>query len=297
MDKKRYVIALRQIEGIGDRTIEKILSVCSAESEIRDILFEDYRKIMKRNHFYSRKEANIVFDKADSIIDRCNEQGIHISIRESSDYPAILKQIENPPIILYYKGILDYSQLSAAVIGTRTPTKRSSINAERIGRILAIYNVPVVSGLAEGIDTAAHIGCLDGNGKAIAVLAHGLDMIYPDSNIKLSEKIISNNGALVSEYEPGIKPERFRFIQRDRIQAGLSEAVIVVQTTIDDGTMHTVKFAEQFERSILVVKTSNMENIEDVYSGNIKLIEENKEVLASPEDLRDYLKASCNRNI
>ncbi|MDD3744543.1 MAG: DNA-processing protein DprA, partial [Lentimicrobiaceae bacterium] len=206
----------------------------------------------------------------------------------SNEYPEMLKNIENPPLILYIKGKMPREMRRIAVVGTREPDNRSMDNARKIGKILAEKNICVISGLAFGIDAAAHNGCMDSGGVTGAVLAHGLDMIYPKENKQLSDKMLETNGFLMSEYEVGIKPERFRFIRRDRIQSGMSEAIIIVQTSVSGGAMKTAKFAYSQGRRLGVIVNDELHL--DKFSGN-KIILQNfrGNPLFSLSDLKKFI--------
>ena len=142
---------------------------------------------------------------------------------------------------------------SLAVVGTREPTKQGEEAAHRTARAAAEAGFAVVSGLARGCDTRAHEGCLGAGGVGVAVLAHGLDMVYPAENRDLAERLIKQGGCLVSEYPVGAKPAGPAFVERDRIQSGLSEAVLVIETGTRGGTMHTVKFARRQKRQIACI--------------------------------------------
>ena len=130
----------------------------------------------------------------------------------------------------------------------------------------------VVSGLAAGIDTAAHEGTLNAKGKTIAVLAHGLHTIYPGENKKLAERILENNGTLISEYSWGKNSTKGSFIARDRIQSGLSTGVLVIETKEKGGTMHTVQYCNKQGRVLMVLEPPGGSNLIENYSGNLKLI-------------------------
>ena len=141
-----------------------------------------------------------------------------------------------------------------AIVGTREPTEYGITAAKRLGALFAESGYTVVSGLANGIDTAAHQGALEVDGLTVAVLASGLDTVYPIKNKELAGAILKNNGALVSEYSWGTMVNRSYFVARDRIQSGLSLGVFVVETGIKGGTMHTVKSCKEQKRSLIVLK-------------------------------------------
>ena len=176
-----------------------------------------------------------------------------------------------------------------AIIGTRNPTKDSAKIAHQIAKFIA-KNVfcSVVSGLAKGIDTAAHQGCLDSNGHTIAVVGHGLDTIYPKENRELAMKIIKQRGAIVSEYPFGLKAERFRLIERDRIQALLSQMIILIESDEKGGSMHTIEAAKKMNKKIWCLDIPA--------SGNQKVIKDNKNVISfkSFEEFKDKFSRLTN---
>ncbi len=167
------------------------------------------------------------------------------------DYPALLKSIFSPPLVLYYRGDLVQAQSdwNLAVVGTRKPSEYGRGLTRAITEPIAKAGVTIVSGLAYGIDTAAHKAALKADGKTIAVLAQGLERIYPPQNHELAEQILQK-GAIVSEFEPGSKMERWNFPARNRIISGLSHAVLVAEGPITSGALLTAKFALEQNRDV-----------------------------------------------
>ena len=171
--------------------------------------------------------------------------------RDDEIYPKRLREIKNAPKLLYYKGdITVCNDLVIAVIGKRDASARYLEIARKIGGILAQKGVTVLNGLALGIDAAALEGVVESNGKAIAVMPGGLDDIYPKRNQELAERVLRNGGCLISEYPQGTKPQRYTFVQRDRIQAMLSNKLLVVEAEKDGGTMQTVDYAVKFSKPL-----------------------------------------------
>lgn len=181
------------------------------------------------------------------------EAGI-ISMKDK-EYPPRLKEIKNPPQNIYYRGKLIWNRPCLAVIGSRNCSSESKKIIDKIIKDLP-EQVVVVSGLARGIDTAAHQSAIRHNKGTIAVLPCGIEKIYPKDNEGLAKKILENNGLIVSEYPNKTKPTKFSFIQRNRITAGLSLAVLVAEAGIKSGTMHTVRFAEEQGKTIYAVPGS-----------------------------------------
>ena len=161
------------------------------------------------------------------------------------DYPHSLRNIADPPAILFYQGCKECLQSGkkAAMIGSRTPSYNGIKAAKRIARELSLNHVVIVSGLAYGIDTASHQGCLEGDAPTIAVMACGLNQTYPIKNEPLKKEILSKGGLLISEYAPGVKPNGFRFPYRNRIISGLSDAVILIEAKLRSGSMTTIDHA------------------------------------------------------
>ncbi len=179
-----------------------------------------------------------------------------LSIRDPG-YPNVLKQIFSPPKLLYHYGDLitelnNSEKPSVAIVGSRRSSLYGQKMARQLGKGLSMLGIAVISGLAEGIDAAAHQGALDGGGRTIAVLGCGLDIIYPRINSKLFNRI-KEDGGVITEYPPGTPPRRQNFPARNRIISGLSKAVIVVEGSKKSGTLITADFALDQGREVLAV--------------------------------------------
>ena len=178
----------------------------------------------------------------------------------SAEYPRLLRQIYDPPFALYVRtrelsDNLFNDRPCLAMVGTRKPSSEGGVQARELSRQLSLRGVTVVSGLARGIDSAAHIGALVAEGRTIAVLGHGCDSIYPRANTSLAAGILQNHGALISEYPPGTSPLPFRFPQRNRIISGLSLGVLLVEAPEKSGALITVDFALEQGRDVMVVSS------------------------------------------
>jgi len=189
-------------------------------------------------------------DKEIALIEKFN---IKIITMRDDDYPENLKSIYDPPIVLYVKGNLEkFDNLALAIVGSRRCTQYGLNTAERIGEFLSFHGITVVSGMARGIDTAAHKGTLKNNGTTVAVLGNGLATVYPTENKQLAEKI-TENGALVSEFPMETPPNKWNFPRRNRIISGLSKAVVVVEAAKKSGALITVDFALEQGREVFAV--------------------------------------------
>ena len=173
---------------------------------------------------------------------------------EDDIYPQCLKEISNPPLKLYYKGNLDLlkDERLIAVVGTRNPSSYGKLCCEYMVKKMSCANITIVSGFAKGIDSIAHKTSLLTDGKTIAVIASGLDIVYPASNLSLYREI-EEKGLILSEYEAGVKPFKFNFPQRNRIIAGLSKGTIVVESKDRGGSLITADLALEFNRDVYAV--------------------------------------------
>ena len=173
---------------------------------------------------------------------------------EDDIYPQCLKEISNPPLKLYCKGNLDLlkEERLIAVVGTRNPSSYGKLCCEYMVKKMSHANITIVSGFAKGIDSIAHKTSLLAGGKTIAVIASGLDIVYPASNLSLYREI-EEKGLILSEYEAGVKPFKSNFPQRNRIIAGLSRGTIVVESKDRGGSLITADLALEFNRDVYAV--------------------------------------------
>ncbi len=213
--------------------------------------------------------------RADRILTDCAEMDIKPLLYGWPDYPAALRALPDAPPVLYVRGnvaALQHSR-SIAVVGTRKPTSRGIEFARSAGRTLAEHHVCVVSGLALGCDALAHQGSLDGGGVTVAVLAHGLDMVSPARHRELANAIVNEGGTLVAEYPPHTRAYPGNFVQRNRLQIGLARGLLVIETSVDGGTMHTVSFAREQRKPIACLAPGEAQLDEAQLEGNRLLLE------------------------
>jgi len=189
----------------------------------------------------------------DAALARVNALGLKVLTWDSPDYPALLRNIAQPPPVIYVKGtIIPADEFAVAVVGTRHASAYGKEVARRLARGLAENGVTVVSGLALGIDGVAHRAALDGGGRTMAVLACGLDTVYPSSHRELADRIVTS-GALISDYPVGTRPEAANFPPRNRLISGLSLGTLVVEAGIKSGALITVRFALEQGRETFAV--------------------------------------------
>ena len=290
----RIVLELMQIKGISRKTIIKYIPIDvntkpGAESIRCELEKASYTS--KRVKVCSSQEIIDAVYKTDKIIEDCDKLGIRIITYLDDEYPILLKKSTDYPAVLYYKGDISYinSMNAVAIVGTRAPSEYGKKFAYALGKAMSEREFVDVSGLAIGCDTEGHIGCLDAGGKTIAVLAGGLESVYPAENKKLAERIVENGGALVSEYPPYSEMFRSAFVQRDRIQAGMSNAVFVVETREKGGTINTVNFAREYNRPIACLRHSGeYANIEESAGNRMFIAEGIATGIGNNDDLNEF---------
>jgi DNA processing protein len=192
--------------------------------------------------------------EAEAFYPVARKRGIRIIAIDDPAYPPILREIADPPFALFVRGALpEHDEPSLAIVGTRNPDMGAYAATRSLAKELAFASVPVVSGLAFGIDRAAHEGALEGKGRTVAVLGCGIDAVYPRAHSSLAARIIATGGALVSEYPPGREPLKHRFPERNRIVSGLSRSVVVAQAPAHSGALITADFALEQGRDLMVL--------------------------------------------
>jgi len=210
----------------------------------------------------------------------------HVSF-DDSRYPALLKEIPDPPTRLFCRGQLPHpDSICIAIIGTRKATTQGKAMAQRIARDLAASGIVIVSGLAMGIDTVAHKGALEASGKTIAVLANGLDNVYPAQNTSLANDLLAHGGAILSEYPAGTPAYPNQFLERNRIVSGLCVATIVVEAPERSGTLATARFALEQGREVFVVPgPADHPN----YIGSHRLVRDGARLVTAASDIYEDL--------
>jgi len=268
-----------------DNTIENIWKASKKELIESNILnFNDIDNLIKSRDEYSLKKQ----------IDNLYKNNIkYITICDNL-YPKLLKQILDPPLGIYVKGKLpDDNTVKVSVIGARKCTSYGYTCAYRFSKSFVQNEIIVVSGMAEGIDSAAHKGAIDGNGKTIAVLGCGIDICYPKSNQQLMEKIIGN-GCIITEYPLGTPPLRTNFPIRNRIISGLSKATVVIEAAQKSGTSITVRHALEQGRDVFAVP-GNITSSSSI--GVNDMIKDGAYILTKPSDLFSVLGIKENKSI
>ena len=224
-------------------------------------------------------------EKLDYIIHKIDEYKMDVTTFLEKDFPSILNHIYNPPAILFMRGnraLLDKRLNRIALVGARRCSLYGRNVARMLGKELGKYSTIIVSGGARGIDTHGHEGLLASQGYGIVVMGCGLDIVYPRENTKLFDRILQNNGLLVSEYPPGTPPSAKHFPARNRIISGLSRGVIVVEAKASSGSLITADMAVSEGRDVFVVPCNLLDHTAD---GNKFLMRNGAFVLTGYEDI------------
>ena len=218
----------------------------------------------------------------------------HFITIEDKRYPALLKQIPDPPLVLYAIGNIELlGMANIAIVGSRNPSYSGRKLAQDFAASLSDTGLGITSGLALGIDAEAHAGCLSVKGKTIAVLGHGLDTIYPAKHKNLAKAIIEN-GLLLSEYPPGVKPLRHHFPQRNRIISGISLGVLVVEAARQSGSLITARLAMEQGREVFAIPGS-INN--PLTKGGHALIKQGAKLVEDITDITEELGHLYNANL
>ena len=298
------IVRLLQLPGFGSRSSE-IVANCMVKNKAFDeadiytyIMNCINNKLIRVKKELSRLDIQYAVDKSNKIIGESLKNNVFIISKFDEDYPFMLRNLignrgeDTSPLILNYKGNLSSikDRQSIAIIGTRHPTKEGEEAGMYYAKYFAEKGFNIVSGLALGCDTIAHKGALSVNGTTTAILAHGLQMISPKRNEFIAKEILEKGGLLLSEYLFGVPAYNTSFVERDRLQAGLAIATIVIQTGIKGGTMHAVRTTINNNKILAVVnyKEQSVKCNENV-AGNELLISRGTFSLRKAEVLFEFL--------
>lgn len=282
----KYLIALNNIEKVGDKRISALINHYESIENIFEDTEKNIKEVLENKFKYKivNFNKNEVLEKAEKIIEKSKEHNIKILSLFDDEYPFNLKQIDNPPYILYYKGDIKKLRRNAiAIVGTREPTSESRKYAFDLASKLSALNITVVSGMAKGIDKEAHLGAISSLVNTIAVLGSGIDKVYPAENLNIYNKL-SENGLIISEYEVGKNPDKTNFPRRNRIIAGLSYATIMVEASSKSGALITVDYALNQGRDVYIAPYN--EKMKEYY-GNHKLYKDGAKIAHNILDILD----------
>ena len=296
MDSREAFIALNLIEGVGPVRARSLLEH-----------FGDAPKILSASKSQLLRVHNIGDDTAEKIstweksidlageLKRIADFGCHVLISSDENYPPSLREIYDPPLVLYVKGELTAKDKNAvAMVGSRMTTHYGLETARKLAYQLAYTGVTVVSGGARGIDTAAHQGALSGKGRTIAVLGTGINLIFPPENAELFERIAAN-GAVITQFPFNRPADKQSFPIRNRIVAGMTLGTVVVEANLSSGALITANFATEYGRQIFAVPgridSPRIKGCHDLIKKGAKLCEGVEDILSEFE----YLFPASNR--
>ena len=243
---KEALITLNLIPGLGSMRIQALLEFFGSA----ELVLSAPEQMLAKVPRIGNKLAAAITDwrnctNVQAELECAEEYGVRVVTILDAEYPEFLRRMHDPPIVLYVRGswMDSDSDRSVAIVGTRQASPYGATTARKFGRELADAGCTIISGLARGIDTAAHWGALDAGGRTLAVLGFGMAGIYPGENAELADRICNGHGALVSEFPMYMRPSRTSFPQRNRIVAAWSRATLVVEAPSRSGSLHTANMA------------------------------------------------------
>lgn len=289
--EKKYWLAWSRVKGVGPVSLRKIYEYFG---NLENAWLASSKEYLRVDGIGKKTAISISEEKQkinpEQLLVKHQENNPHFCTPNEKIYPQLLLEIPSYPAVLYYSGELELAQKMnhlIGIVGTRNPTEHGRRWTYNISKALAQNGFIVVSGLAEGIDTIAHRGCLDGGGKTIAVLGNGLDRVYPSKNKQLMAEI-AEKGLILTEYEYGSIPEKGNFPARNRIVAGLCRAVLVMEAPEKSGALITARYANEFNRDVYTLP-----NTPDNFQarGCLRLIHKGAEIIITEEELLSSLGA------
>jgi DNA processing protein len=283
MDKSLLDLMIRRVPGLKAEEQIRLERKFAREEDFSTLSKKDIENILGRaikGPLWKMTELRALAEKDAAA---AMKRGIRwVSWREGA-YPPLLREIFDPPALLFYRGLLPNPEKPlAAVVGTRKPSSPAAARAFALGRELGEAGIAVVSGLALGIDSLAHRGNIEGRASTVAVLGSGPDQVYPASNRELARRILENGGALLSEYLPGEAPRKWHFPARNRIISGIARGTVVVEAPLKSGALITARFALEQNRDVWVTNTGVLSPQGE---GTARLAEEGARVISSAREL------------
>ena len=283
---KMYCVGLNLVKGIGSVRFKALLDAFGNAESAWNASPEAWVNVgisQKIVESFQRVRKGVSLDQ---IWDRVQSLGVEVLTWDDNGYPRHLKEIDQPPPVLYVRGsMIAEDEWAVAIVGTRRVTAYGRQVTEETATSLAHNGVTIVSGLARGVDSIAHQAAISAGGRTLAVLGNGVDIIYPPENRNLATQIMEN-GALVSDYALGTQPDGINFPPRNRIISGLSLAVIIVEAGLTSGALITASFAAEQGRDVFAVPG----NINAPQSqGTNLLIRDGAQPLLNPQDVLEAL--------
>lgn len=249
-------VTFLSVPGVGLITANRLFSMISDWDIARTFSLSDWQSCHVSFSIAEKIREQFERESAIALMEKMDRQGVHFMMIEDHDYPSLLRQIHLPPIALFYLGARPVFDIGVAVVGTRKATSYGKKVAYDLAGYLSSHTVAVISGLAYGIDAAAHQGTVSQRGYTIAVLGSGVNHIYPEGNLNLSRAILDNGGTILSEFLPDTLPHKAFFPMRNRLISGMSNAVVVVEAGLKSGALITAAYAVNDNRDVYAVPGS-----------------------------------------
>ena len=286
MDEKQYWVAFNLVRGIGAVRLQALIDhFGDAGTAWRGEAAELHAAGLSAKVVERLLQVRSTLD-VQQLWERIAAQGISVIICQDESYPRRLKEIEQPPPVLYVRGnLLPEDDFAVAIVGTRRITPYGRQVTEELAAYLAANGITIISGLARGVDAAAHTAALRAGGRSLAVLGSGVDRIYPSENRALAEQMMQH-GAILSDYPVGTAPDANNFPPRNRIISGLSMAVVVIEAGETSGALITAEFAAEQGREVFAVPGSILA---PQSKGTNRLIQVGAQPLLTPQDLMQAL--------
>jgi DNA processing protein len=280
----KYLISISKINKIGPSTLGRLFKYFKSGEAIWTASYNDLKHVGLYENIIQEFLLKRKIINPDQELENLNKHNIKVTALPDDDYPRLLKEIHNPPFILYYKGNLtNLSEESIAIVGSRKMTSYGKQITQTIVSELSNQNIMTISGLALGVDSIVHIHTLQNDNRTVAVLGAGLDRIYPTTNHILAQKIVEQNGLLISEYPIGTLPLKHNFPMRNRIISGLSLGTLVIEAGESSGALITAKFALEHNREVFAIPgnlTSPMsKGTNDLIKNGAKLVQSAEDIL------------------
>jgi DNA processing protein len=296
MDSREALVALNMVENVGPVRARRLLEHFGDAPEILAASKSELLRV--RNIGEETAEAIANWEKSIDLageLKRISEFGCHVLIQSDENYPESLRQIYDPPFVLYLKGALTAKDKNAvAMVGSRQTTHYGVETARKLAYQLAYVGVTVVSGGARGIDTAAHQGALSAKGRTVAVLGTGINLIFPSENAELFERI-AESGAIITQFPFNRPADKQSFPIRNRIVAGMTLGTVVVEADLHSGALITSNFATEYGRQVFAVPgridSPRSKGCHDLIKKGAKLCESAEDILSEFE----YLFPASNR--
>ena len=281
-------LALKLIKGVTGNIWRNLITEFGSADVIFKLNKSELLQVVKNSDICDSIINKCTFSEADEIIEKHEKSNVKIISYFDSGYPYRLKEIYDPPCFLYCKGNNLLNNLRMlSIIGTREPTNYGINNCKKFVFDLKNYDITVISGLAYGIDVVAHQEALNNNIPTLSVLAGGVDIIYPAIHKSIYDKIIGNGGCIISEFPNGTKHDKFRFPLRNRIIAGLSDGILVIEAGEKSGTEITALCGNEYNRDVFAIP-GNINSLKSI--GCNKLIKSNKALLVNKaQDIAEYM--------